>query len=213
MPVGDHDHRFSSWAGAVAVIFSAIFVFAVLVLLYIQVHEIENSTKITSLEQYIEDIPKDDNIEIIKLIGQLYMESDAQFLRSERSQSLVGARLTVMILAEIVGLSLIVLGGAMVFSRVRGQTDIALEQNSTLSQKIRTRIASEFPGLLMCLFGSLVVIFAVNASIKTKIETRDGAIYFPSNFSSVTNIDNDIDNDIAEINDICQSNAPPELCL
>lgn len=181
--VGDPEPDDAHWS---ATIFSGIVVVGsisfVLVMLYIfnnQLHDIENSAQTTNFDRFIELVGKTDDFKASDIIGisQLYMEKDAQFLRTERSQSLVASRLTVMVIAELIGLCLIVLGSSFIFARIRGKNDLS-GSNGSWSIKL----ISEFPGVILCAFGTFIVFWALNTSIdeNAKISTNDRPLYLPS---------------------------------
>ncbi len=174
--------RMGNRAAFFVVICSIGFVIGMLLILYFQLNRIENSAHVTAVDAAIdaivaEPLPEDSKI---GLLGQLIMESDAQFLRTERAQSLVGARLTVMIIAELIGLSLVVLGGAFIFARVRGEGNAEFQKGSEIAAKL----ASEFPGIFLCAFGTILVIWALNTSVddNSRTTTTDRPLFFPSSY-------------------------------
>ena len=213
-----YTHLFGWLSAALVVMASVGFVFVLLFILYIQLDAIEHSAKVTPISSDIMKIDPDLSVEKLELIGQLYMESDAQFLRTERAQSLVAARLTVMIVAELVGLSLIVLGGAFIFARIRGSS--SLEVDGGLPDKAsRYSLVSNFPGLFLCGFGAVVVIWALEVSVSdnARITTGDRPLFFPSESFKVgvfAEKDPAADTEAAKISvEICRKNAPdPSKC-
>lgn len=89
------------------------------------------------------------------------IESEAQSLRTDRIRTAQLSRLFVFVVAEVAGFTLLVMGAVLVFDRV-----IARQQDSiTASQNWSAR--SEFPGILMCFLGSVIVIWTVQSANKT----------------------------------------------
>ena len=184
--------KFINWVGGLVVFLSIGFVFTMIWLLYNQVRVIEDSASVTSIVESILPIISDSNptFDELEYVGKLIMESDAQFLRTERAQSLVGARLTVMVVAELIGLCLIVLGGAFIFVRIRGVGSISGEKSTEDGKKQLFQFISDFPGLFLCAFGMLLVIWALNTAIhdNSQTVTTDRPLYFPANnYIEVTN--------------------------
>lgn len=209
--------RIGAFAAAVVVVCSIGFVAGMLWLLYFQLDRIETSAHVTPVEGVVGVLttPPIVDEKKLELLGQLVMESDAQFLRTERAQSLVAARLTVMIIAELIGLSLVVLGGAFIFARIRGEGSLDLSKGTEVAGKL----LSEFPGLFLCGFGALVVIWALNVSVDENsiISTFDRPLFFPSPYDDfgqgVKNIALELDQNAKLGDDACRKYGPdPKKC-
>ncbi|SDB35209.1 hypothetical protein [Bauldia litoralis] len=221
-PLEDRDPAFTLRVGAFAagavVVCSVGFVAGMLWLLYFQLDRIETSARVTPVEAVIgalTTLPIVDERKV-ELLGQLVMESDAQFLRSERSQSLVAARLTVMIIAELIGLSLVVLGGAFIFARIRGAGSLDLSKGTEVTGKL----LSEFPGLFLCGFGAFVVIWALNTSVDRNsiIRTMDRPLFFPSPYEDFGQRPHDAPEEVKDAANLgdkaCLKHAPdPSFCI
>lgn len=208
--------RMGNRAASFVVICSISFVLGMLLILYLQLDRIETSARVTPVDAAMnalvaDPLPEDSKI---TLLGQLIMESDAQFLRTERAQSLVGARLTVMLIAELIGLSLVVLGGAFIFARVRGEGSVDFTKGS----EIVTKIISEFPGVLLCGFGTLLIIWALDTSVddNSRTTTTDAPLFFPSLYESrpiQTDRSDQAEVALEAIDLICRREAPnPAYC-
>lgn len=90
----------------------------------------------------------------------LTLESEAQGLRTDRIRTAQLSRLFVFIVAEVAGFALLVMGSVLVFDRV-----IAREQENIVVHSWSAR--SEFPGLLMCLIGAILVVWTVQSANRT----------------------------------------------
>lgn len=91
----------------------------------------------------------------------LTLESEAQALRTDRIRTAQLSRLFVFIVAEVAGFALLVMGAVLVFDRV-----IARHQESVTASK-NWSARSEFPGLLMCFLGAMMIIWTVQSANRT----------------------------------------------
>lgn len=82
------------------------------------------------------------------------MEQDAQILRSERMRNALNSRMAIFVIAEIVALILVALGGVLIFDRIRGAGV------NHLSVKDFT-LKSNWPGVVLCGFGTLILFGAL----------------------------------------------------
>jgi len=105
----------------------------------------------------------------------LTLESEAQALRTDRIRTAQLSRLFVFIVAEVAGFALLVMGSVLVFDRV-----IARQQES-LVVATRWSARSEFPGLLMCFLGAIMVIWSVQSANRTAgfFEVFDRPVFLP----------------------------------
>ena len=171
----------SNMAAVVVVVLSTIIAGYLLYTLHQQIMVIENSANRTDLTSFVnaQTAEKNLSVEKLTLLGQLLMESDAQFLRSERAQSLVGARLLVNIGSVLVGLTLTVIGGALVLARIRGST--TFQQSGPTTGQPTYEFVSNVPGVVLCVLGAIVVIWTLNVSVHENAlqRTTDAALFFP----------------------------------
>lgn len=104
----------------------------------------------------------------------LTLESEAQALRTDRIRTAQMSRLFVFVVAEVAGFALLVMGAVLVFDRV-----IARQQDSIVYSNWSAR--SEFPGLLMCFMGAVMVIWTVQSANRTAgfFEVFDRPVFLP----------------------------------
>ncbi len=104
----------------------------------------------------------------------MVLESEAQGLRTDRIRTAQLSRLFVFIVSEVAGFALLVMGAVLVFDRVIAKRD---QDASAGGWSAR----SEFPGLLMCLFGAVMVIWSVQAANRTAgfFEVFDRPVFLP----------------------------------
>jgi hypothetical protein len=81
---------------------------------------------------------------------RLLLEQDAQVLRNDRVRSALNMRLIIFVVAEVVALTMIVMGGVLVFDRVQSLHRSSIEVD-------RIKLMTTFPGLIMCLLGTMIV--------------------------------------------------------
>ena len=119
----------------------------------------------------------------------LLLEHDAQFLRTKRAQSLVSARLFIQSLSIMSGISLLIMGSAFVFARIKspattidvrtGARSLDEDGNSALPNSPGFYFSSHVPGLVLALLGTCIIIFTVDTSRKSTTETIDTPLYLP----------------------------------
>ncbi len=169
-------------AAVFVVLLSVGIVFGILYILFGQIQKIEGPVVRADYSFVIGDkLPTViDDLELLTLVGQLVMESDAQFYRTERAQSLAAARLLVNVGAVLVGLTLVVIGGALILARIRGFSRFQVQSNN--ADKGTFDFMSELPGVLLCLLGALVVFVTLHYSVQDNAltKTRDAPLFFPS---------------------------------
>lgn len=103
----------------------------------------------------------------------LLLEHDAQHLRTKRAQSLVGARLFVQSIAVIAGISLLVMGSSIVFARIKTTPSQINAQNNSSSFSFGT----SSPGLILALFGTVLIVSALTVSLYSKTLTTDVPVF------------------------------------
>lgn len=126
----------------------------------------------------------------------LLLEHDAQFLRTKRAQSLVSARLFIQSLSIMSGISLLIMGSAFVFARIKspattinvrtgarslgedGNSAVPLAANA-LPNSPGFYFSSHVPGLVLALLGTCIIIFTVDTSRKSTTETIDTPVFLP----------------------------------
>lgn len=166
-------------SASLVVFLSITIVLFLLWILHDQIQTIETSANRTDLESFVASQTSDGKYDHARalLLGQLLMESDAQFLRTERAQSLVGARLLVSIGAELVGLTLVVIGGALVLARIRGTT--TWQKRPDNDSNSGYDFASNVPGVVLCGLGAGLVVWALNTSVHDNAlqKTTDASLY------------------------------------
>ncbi|EFL87565.1 hypothetical protein [Ahrensia sp. R2A130] len=113
------------------------------------------------------------------------LELHAFNLRNQRVQSALTSRLFVQVIAQVVALALIVLGGVLVFDRVRSRTSVMSFGRTQLATPGQDKprswsfvLVSDLPGVLLCAMGMLTLgasmYFIANAAL---IEVSDVPIY------------------------------------
>ena len=140
--------------------------FAIVLVLHLQVERMEEevgSPSFTGVSKMVASrVIEADGPE---LQGHLLaaLESDAQYLRSTRAQSGLSARLIVQVVAELVGLSLVVLGGTLIFARIRaeaGSNSAELERDGW-----KVGLRTTYPGVFLSLAGAVVCIWTLNLTV------------------------------------------------
>lgn len=79
------------------------------------------------------------------------MEQDAQLLRTDRVRTSMISRLMIFVVAEVVALLLVALGGVLIFNRIESTRD----SNEVGWKDLVFR--TNFPGLIMCGLGAFVI--------------------------------------------------------
>ena len=100
------------------------------------------------------------------------LESDAQMLRTDRVRTSVMSRLFVFIVAEVAGFSLLVLGAVLIFDR-------AISASAEDFKSGQVALRTQWPGLIMCLLGTLLIGGTVATSINrnARIEFADVPVH------------------------------------
>ncbi len=111
----------------------------------------------------------------------LTMEENAQTHRASHIKSALSVRLMTYVLAEIIALVMIVMGGMLVFNRIEGGgEDIGYIQSEDgkLAQK-SFFMTTAFPGVMLCLFGSLTLVSAMFLPTReaAKIVWKDAPVF------------------------------------
>ncbi|WP_209428436.1 hypothetical protein [Pararhodobacter sp. SW119] len=170
-------HIFGSLAGLMSVVLCTLFGFAVLYLVHQQLMRIDGTPTLPSDSFFsIQNAGVTQSQDQLEIAGRIALEADSQRLRTMRAQSLAGARLTIQIIAELISLVLVVLGAALVFSRIRAAER---ERFELARGGWSVVLGFTFPGLLLCFLGTATIFWALNISVhpNVNVSTRDGAIY------------------------------------
>ncbi|MEM0923395.1 MAG: hypothetical protein AAGI13_10145 [Pseudomonadota bacterium] len=174
-------NRYGNISAAIVVILSVLIAFGMLWLLHVQLDRINAGTQPLDPQWLAAVLSHPAAAEMdpaaMQNLVRTVLETDAQHLRSMRSQTAVGSRLTVQIVAQLIGLSLIILGGALTFARVRSETPGSTGVTGAASWSFELR--SVFPGVTLCFFGAALVAWVLDISVDAggRVNTIDGAIY------------------------------------
>ncbi|MGB0854854.1 MAG: hypothetical protein ACPGVA_12360 [Pikeienuella sp.] len=167
-------------ASAFVMIAFTMIVLAIVYVLHLQIERMEARASTPTFDRAVTLLdkqvikPSDDNFEFQLRAA---IESDAQFLRSMRAQSGLSARLMVQVVAELVGLSLIVLGGTLIFARIRASA--GAETATFEGVGLKVAVLTTYPGLILCVVGAAVCAWTLQITVNdnARITTNDGAIY------------------------------------
>lgn len=186
----DNSTRFSRYAGLVVCIFSTLFVGAVLFVLFTQIHLIEEDLPDPVLNpNELVCATEDCSLEVARLA----IETDVFARRYLAVKSAMSSRLMIFVTAEIIALTLIVLGGVLIFDRIRGSSekiglssgapppDPSQPEQSAASTGIGWSVflGTTFPGVMLCAFATGILAFALHLSnqVEAKIKINDSPVF------------------------------------
>jgi len=93
---------------------------------------------------------------------QIALEAEAQTLRTARAQSIVSSRLFIHAIAILAGISLMTMGSSFVFARIKGPaSNLEAEMKLASSGDWKFLFNSYFPGVILTLFGTFIVVSTV----------------------------------------------------
>ncbi len=198
------NNSLSQKAGYIVVGISGILVLAILGAVSFHIYMITNPESL-----YVSnfDSISCSNYECELAKANLMLESDVLFQRTARVQFAVGSRLFISVVAEISALTLIVLGGALVFDRIQGDREALIVSTKTDTNSNQLSLMSSFPGVLLCFFGAITLIFAM--WFPTREEAKISVVDLPVFVHDRNYLRNRLDGQLAGINlfDTTQTNT------
>lgn len=114
--------------------------------------------------------------------ARLQLDQRAFDRRDQRVQSALSSRLMISVLAQLAALTLIVLGGALVFDRIQSSGEgvhIARTPQGTEQDRWGFVLLTAFPGVLLCLMGVVTLIAAIYFSSRdaNRIQVTDYPVF------------------------------------
>lgn len=161
-PDPDSGHITTKEAGKVVTTIAGLLALAVLLSLTTQLVMLEQKVKMPSTA--LEVIARCETINCTDTTLMAALEQDAQSLRSDRVRRSINARLMIFVVAELVALTLIALGGVLIFDRVESRSPGEVRLSWL-------RVVSVFPGVILCLFGAAVLCVAIQTASDPKSRT------------------------------------------
>ena len=161
------ESTFLSKVAAVAVtVLSVITIIVILSILYFQINRIHRIIDYSSDSDILIECTNDDCRErqaLLNLERRLFSQ------RTERIQGALSSRLTLNLVAELVALTLIVLGGVLVFDRAQSAGEVVEVRRSAGWQ---LALATTFPGVILCALGTVTLGLAMYFPTKQGAELR-----------------------------------------
>lgn len=108
------------------------------------------------------------------------LEAEAQSLRTYRAQTIVAARLFIQSISILAGISLMTMGSSFVFARIKGpNSSLTAEINMARSDKNGWKViaSSYFPGVILTILGTIIVVSTVGISTYQKSKTIDRPVF------------------------------------
>ena len=106
--------------------------------------------------------------------AKVILEYDAQFLRTKRAQSLVSAKLFIQAISILAGISLLIMGSSFIFARIKTPNTSAEVETE---KGTKFKLDSYSPGLFLALFGTIIIICTLVASVYSKTVTDDRPVF------------------------------------
>ena len=106
------------------------------------------------------------------------LEAEAQVLRTDRAQAIVAARLFIQSISILAGISLMTMGSSFIFARIKGpnssiESTLPLGNNGDWSLIFN----SYFPGVILTVLGTVIVVSTVYISTYQKSQTTDRPVF------------------------------------
>lgn len=109
---------------------------------------------------------------------QIALEAEAQVLRTSRAQFIVAARLFTNSIAILAGISLLTMGSSFVFARIKGPaSNLEAEIKMASEGNWKVLFNSYFPGVILALFGTFIVVSTVYFAKDQKSKTNDRPVF------------------------------------
>lgn len=166
-------------AGYILTALSATFVLAIIGVLAWHIHLIQEPN-ITWMDGFKPAI-NCSTTECIQQNSMLKLELKLVSDRTERIRVALSSRVMISVVAEVVALTLVVLGGSLIFNRIQSDKEAVLVKGGATSNQWSFFLGTAFPGVLLCLFGSFILLGAMYfpSKMSARISVRDIPVFIP----------------------------------